>query len=80
MIVSVNPDILERPDVLARYAKRGRDYHGAMRFTLEVLGIDLPEALLRKPAGRPRGSATPCRMTLWRHRKRAEVQPAHSPA
>jgi hypothetical protein len=80
MIFTVNAANLSQPQIVDQYASKSKHFRTGMRFALEALGIDLPAPLQRKPGGRPRGSANPSRMTLWREQKRAQTCPGHSPA
>ena len=72
MIVTVDTAKLTTPELIARYT-RGRDHPHCqgMRHVMDLLGIDLPEPLQRRPSGCKR-SANPSRMTLSRDKQKAK--------
>ena len=52
MIVAVDTAKLATPEMLARYTqKRDQPFLKGMRATLELLGIDVPGDLQRRPRG-----------------------------
>ena len=74
MIVTVDTAKLATPELLARYTdRRNWPYFKGMRFALELLGIDPPGALKRKPTVGCHRSANPSRMTLWRDKQKAKL-------
>ncbi|WP_159043685.1 hypothetical protein [Sphingomonas sp. STIS6.2] len=52
-IVTVNIDRINNKPVADYLASTDRRVTIGVRFTLEALGIELPDFLCRKPAGRP---------------------------